>query len=191
MGEYAIRKSDDAEIKIGTCESMYYIREIDRDKVIVPSHSCFGHYWRIPFIDEDHLQPGEYDKYNRAQDLYGGDASSLKPFAPEDAADDPGIIQLRHDCGLLVNADCFHGLRLPTEGGGFKSFWNGHHPINFELAFIKRIGDGPTRPVYRCKWCSHMWSTEWVELIKYIPDPELRERLIDLYCQELAETITV
>ena len=34
MGEYARRKSDNESIKIGTCESMYYLRYEDRDKVI-------------------------------------------------------------------------------------------------------------------------------------------------------------
>ena len=33
MGEYAIRKSDNDCIKIGTCEDMYYLRYEDQDKV--------------------------------------------------------------------------------------------------------------------------------------------------------------
>ncbi len=31
MGEYAKRASDGVEVKIGTCEAMYYLRFEDRD----------------------------------------------------------------------------------------------------------------------------------------------------------------
>ena len=39
MGEFAIRKSDMEEIKIGTCERMYYIRWDDRNNVMPLDHS--------------------------------------------------------------------------------------------------------------------------------------------------------
>jgi hypothetical protein len=34
MGEYATRKSDNEYIKIGTCESMYYLRFDDINQVV-------------------------------------------------------------------------------------------------------------------------------------------------------------
>ena len=45
MGEYAIRKSDNDCIKIGTCEDMYYLRYEDQDKVTPDSGSGFGYRW--------------------------------------------------------------------------------------------------------------------------------------------------
>ena len=69
MGEYAIRKSDRESIKIGTCEDMYYLRYEDQDKVIPDECSDFGYRWRIPFPDEDHILPGDYDSGFRQVDL--------------------------------------------------------------------------------------------------------------------------
>jgi len=66
MGEYAYRKEDNAHIKIGTCESMYYIRYEDRNKVKKDEFSLdcskeTGLYWRLPFTDEDGIKPGDYE----------------------------------------------------------------------------------------------------------------------------------
>lgn len=78
MGEYAKRNSDGQEIKIGTCEDMYYIRFEDRDKVSPlpnsislsnPAH-VDGCRFRLPFPDENGKQPGEYENYNRGLRLY-------------------------------------------------------------------------------------------------------------------------
>ena len=78
MGEYAIRNSDRAEIKIGTCEDMYYLRFEDRHEItgkrgnVNPSRDaeCDGLRFRLPFPDEDHLRPGDYCDYNRGERLY-------------------------------------------------------------------------------------------------------------------------
>ena len=72
MGEYAIRKSDGESIKIGTCESMYYLRYEDRFKVTPEEGSGFGYYWRLPFPDEDCIRPGEYDSCFRGIELTTG-----------------------------------------------------------------------------------------------------------------------
>ena len=76
MGEYAKRKSDGVEIKIGTCEDMYYIRFEDRFKVLPLDGSVDisrepeGSRFRLPFPDEDGIKPGEYEDHNRALRLY-------------------------------------------------------------------------------------------------------------------------
>ena len=72
MGEYAIRKSDNESIKIGTCESMYYLRYEDRGKVTPEQGSGFGYYWPLPFPDEDCIRPGEYDSCFRGIELTTG-----------------------------------------------------------------------------------------------------------------------
>lgn len=68
MGEYAFRNSDGQHIKIGTCENMYYIRYEDRFKVRPDEYSLdcskeTGLIWRLPFPEEDHLKPGEYEPF--------------------------------------------------------------------------------------------------------------------------------
>lgn len=78
MGEYARRKSDGVEIKIGTCETMYYIRFEDRDKVTAvpnsidlsnPAH-VDGLRFRLPFPDEDNVPIGQYEPFERGLRLY-------------------------------------------------------------------------------------------------------------------------
>src|SRR5438132_13372510 len=114
MGEYAIRKSDNQEIKIGTCEDMYYLRLEDLDKItplpssIDPIREIGSLRFRLPFPDEDHLQPGEYEPYNRGERLYCGN----EDFTDPKTAEEPVLIQLTHKSGLLVNLTCYHGAKL-------------------------------------------------------------------------------
>lgn len=71
MGEYAKRKSDGQEIKIGTCESMYYLRADQRDAVeampgnVHPIDDAEHVRFRFPFPDEDKVLPGEFANYDR------------------------------------------------------------------------------------------------------------------------------
>jgi hypothetical protein len=74
MGEYATYCGH--EIKIGTCESMYYLRYEDRFKVQpVPNsinpHREYNLHWRLPFPDEDNMGPGYYDNHNRGVPFKG------------------------------------------------------------------------------------------------------------------------
>jgi len=67
MGEYA--KFGNSEIKIGTCEDMYYLRFEDRYKVrhlpgnVDPNKDSEAAHlrFRLPFPDEDHILPGGYE----------------------------------------------------------------------------------------------------------------------------------
>jgi hypothetical protein len=115
-----IRKSDGARVKIGTCESMYYLRLEDRDAVTPERGSGFGWYWRLPFPDEDHILPGDYGDYSRGERLWKKDESE-KPlnaqrhdidFADDEATKKPGRVQLHHDSSLLLSVACYHGGRL-------------------------------------------------------------------------------
>ena len=101
MGEFA--RFNGARIKIGTCENLYYLRWEDRFKV----EYDFGNHkwnWRLPWPDEDQIKPGEYP------DPFRG-ALLVDFTAPDGLA--PGYIHIRHECGLLINAPCFHGRALP------------------------------------------------------------------------------
>lgn len=74
MGEYAIRKSDGVDIKIGTCESMYYMtfRQWANGDVIggdTPTKKYLKHIdFRLPRLDEKDIQVGDFEHY-QAQPL--------------------------------------------------------------------------------------------------------------------------
>ena len=70
MGEYA--KYHGHEIKIGTCESMYYLRHRDRWNVtalrgnVDPVKDVHALRFRFPWPDEDHIAPGGgFEKFDR------------------------------------------------------------------------------------------------------------------------------
>lgn len=74
MGEYATYKGK--RIKIGTCENMYYLRP-DQIDLVEDEHGLFDHLdevrFRFPFPDEDHVNPGAFDPYNRRVGVYAAD----------------------------------------------------------------------------------------------------------------------
>lgn len=68
MGEYGYYHNN--LVKLGTCENMYYLRYEDRDKIEPENNSLDPAYttnlrFRLPFPDEDHIQPGQYHNYDR------------------------------------------------------------------------------------------------------------------------------
>lgn len=76
MGEYA--KYAGREIKIGTCEDMYYLRASQRGaverlpgSVNVNSDEVYGVRFRFPWPDEDTIEPGAFKDYDRAITAYG------------------------------------------------------------------------------------------------------------------------
>ncbi len=182
MGEYAIRKSDGAEIKIGTCESMYYLRYEDKDKVKKIPHSLDANteknlFWRLPFPDEDNILPGQYDNHNRGERLYKDretESQCCKDFSCPETIDSPGIIQLTHPSGLLVNMPCYHGEKLPEGLGDLKTFWNGRSWF-YELSSVKNTEEG-ILPIVHCRFCNHAWRLTWDEIMPYLHG-ELKTRL--------------
>ena len=181
MGEYAQYNGE--KIKIGTCEQMYYIRFEDRDKV---SHKpgnvdlsdpvdvgCLR--FRVPFIDEDHILPGEYEDYNRGLRLYRGHEDFRPAETPE-----PGSMFFRHnEAGLQFSVPCYHGEKLPDLGPEIKPRWNGKG-YAYELASIRAVYDNgvlKTFPVVRCRFCSEQWRFTWDEVLPFVGDEEMRKRL--------------
>lgn len=68
MGEYAYYFG--RNIKIGTCSSMYYLRLEDRYKLTQDEYSVDvkntdGLSFRLPFVDEDMIGPGNYKDHDR------------------------------------------------------------------------------------------------------------------------------
>lgn len=171
MGEYATYKGN--SIKIGTCEDMYYIRYEDREKVLPEENSldCSKELdlrWRLPFPDEDDLEPGQYKIYNRGEILNG--------FADPYTIKDVGIIQVSHEIGLLINLPCYHGEKMPEiKGDGVKVFWNGKSPA-YALTAIKNTEIG-CNPIVSCRFCQTAWRHEWKDVLPFVTDKELKYRL--------------
>lgn len=175
MGEYAKYRGD--EIKIGTCESMYYLRFEDRHLVewirgnVDPANDM-GLFWRLPFPDEDGRGPGSYTDYCRGTELRKGN----EYFRCDNLADDAGNIQLTHQCGYLVNMPCHHGEHLPDLGDKVRTFWNGKAGSFYELRHVKNTAEG-VKPVIACRFCGNLWRMEWADVLEWIPCRDLRSRL--------------
>lgn len=180
MGEYA--KYNGREIKIGTCESMYYLRWDDRRRVTPMSGSVNpastpGLFFRLPFPDEDDIGPGgRYEDYRRGYQLGSKGSGHWNWWEPsEDHA--TGSLHMHHDkSGLSLNIPCHHGMKLPNLGEDVRAHWNGKGHA-FELIHVKSTRDG-LRPVYWCRFCECMWSADWAEILPYCGlDAEMLRRL--------------
>ena len=188
MGEYAKRKSDGVDIKIGTCESMYYLRWDDRHKVtplpgsLNPATEA-NLYWRLPLPEEDGILPGAYESHDKSITLlpWEEEDDRWKSYEPDDDVE-AGNIQLHHESsGLLLNVKCYHGVKLPYVGADVKAFWNGKASHNWELCFIKNHqppdGQQELRPLVRCRHCGSMFREQWVNVLPHIQSKPLRDRL--------------
>lgn len=180
MGEYAKRNSDRQEVKIGTCESMYYLRYEDRNEVtrlegnVNPAtvQNCF---WRLPFPDEDRVKIGEYKEYKRGLKLYTQhEDRSYSDWSDAETANDPGTIQFHNESGMLINVKCYHGIKLPEVSADFKPFWNGKSWF-FELVSVKNTAEG-VKAIVHCRHCGQMWRYEWADILPYV-NGEIKERL--------------
>lgn len=123
MGEYARYGRDD--IKIGTCENMYYLRADQAHKVtpilpgnVDPVRQAEHLRFRFPFPSEDEVPPGEFGDFDRclptavpclAHEMPGGDP------CPGGLAE---VVQQRlvGDALVLVCrcSECHARYRLPT-----------------------------------------------------------------------------
>ncbi|QIS06773.1 hypothetical protein F5X71_34680 [Nocardia brasiliensis] len=105
MGEYATRISDRQEIKIGTCEDMYYLRYDQRNKVSGgdatgwAARNWDGARFRFPFPSEDTIAPGAFEDYDKGLNISGWEIPSDWPV-------DHGTVQFTADQGYVVSLPC-------------------------------------------------------------------------------------
>jgi len=185
MGEYATRLRDGAEIKIGTCNSMYYCR-YDQLNQINYGYNTDNLLWRIPAIEEDNVEVGEFVFGGLYKD--GFPLHSLRLWdIPKDSelmglADNVGTFQLHSEkLGMLLNVPCHHGLKLPEDTGSIKAFFNGHrNPLH--LCFLKNT-DKELRVGIKCAACGEMWSLSFDEIEPYMVSEEMKLRLLEM-CSE-------
>lgn len=184
MGEYAKRKTDGADIKIGTCQWMYFVRWTDRLKITrlpgsLDPATCPNLYWRLPVADEDGILPGDYQGKQPAVRLLPSDDQQIYT-TPETVG--PGSFQMYHDgVGLLLNVRCYHGAKLPADSEDIRAHFNGKDPYVYELCGIKNHehDDGTQQllPLVRCRHCGEMFRDSWANVLPFIRDQSLRDRL--------------
>jgi len=159
MGEYARVKGSGAEIKIGTCEQMYYLRADQIGAVwaqpgnVDPDRDRFdGIRFRFPFPDEDATAPGDFAEHDRA-------------FRVEGVAQPAGVehysVQFSARNGYLVSLPCPESLAdfkladgTPVHRNGYGGSWGIH-----SQRFLREDADGPERlvTVARCLGCGALW----------------------------------
>ena len=177
MGEYAKLKSTSEEVKIGTCENMYYLRFEDRHKVIY-DYSFTGYRFRLPFPDEDIELTSYFD------DIYKAHYQDHK-----------GLIQLKHESGLMINAACYHGYKLPdnNDSKDLKAFFNGASMSNFELSQVKIQLNEETKvkeliPIVRCKHCKMPFRANWASVLLHIRQNTKEDKILYERLTEYATT---
>lgn len=160
MSEMAIRIADGKEVKIGTCNEMFYCRYDQWDQV---------HYegvksellWRIPIPEEDGIKPGDF--------VYPILHTETVPFHMlididklelEDKSQmlrSPGTTQMYNkNMGLLATVKCYHGLKLPESSEDTQYTWNGKsNPVH--LAFLEN-GKDQMYVCISCRCCRKIWG---------------------------------
>ena len=149
MGEYA--QFGGKEIKIGTCESMYYLRANQRMMVsalpgnVNPnSKDALSIRFRFPWPDEDQIQPGAFTDSFRAITAYG---------MPMPDGVDHYTVQFKADVGYLLSVPCPEGT--PND----KIARNGFQGA-VRLQQQKLLADGRIVPVCCCGGCGAAWRLE-------------------------------
>lgn len=190
MGEYA--KYNGQEIKIGTCEQMYYLRA-DQVYLIQPlphsvnprsARDAASIRFRFPFPDEDNVKPGAFENYDRAFPLWGLEV-------PEDI--EHGFLQFTRNYpeqgGIILSTPCPRS----KEGKASKL----HFVYNGYSGSIgihsQRLVDGKLKLVLRCMDCGALWRLDTLEDAQPILD-KLQEMTKDkcgwgFMASEVAERI--
>ena len=185
MGEYAKRKIDGKEFKIGTCEEMFNCRYEQRNEVVYP-YDTDNFYWRIPTPDEDGTLPGDYNYSLLREDGYIPWKLMIdtSKFGDDDIASlqQTGTIQLKEPkMGLLVNIRCPHGLPMEQfktnkEGTVISMGYNRHK----DTLYLKGLKNEPKelKALVECAACQHMWSFSFNDIEPLIESIWMRLRLL-------------
>jgi hypothetical protein len=157
MGEYATYNGE--SVKIGTCESMYYLRFDQRGKVDAERNSInpsdpdiLGRIrFRFPWPDEDDNRPGEFEDYNRSCAVYGMTApETLEHYS----------VQFVAQAGYNVCLPCPESKAEKP----FKIHRNGFGGA-VKLT-MQAVRGGVLAPVFECGGCGAAWSCPDSEDVK-------------------------
>ena len=185
MSEYATRKIDGKEFKIGTCEDMFKCRYDQLGEITYPYMSD-NLYWRIPTPDEDGILPGDYN-YSLLQEdghIPWKLMIDTSKFGDDDIASlqQTGTIQLKEPrMGLLVNIRCPHGFpmeqfKINKESTIISMGYNGRQ----DTLYLKGLKNEPSelKVLVECSVCGCMWSFTFNEIEPMIESIWMRLRLL-------------
>jgi hypothetical protein len=176
MGEYARYKGQ--SIKIGTCESMYYLRWDQVGDVHAESNSVdpmshrFSLRFRFPFPDEDGTRPGDFDPYDRNVRVWG-------VGLPADGIDHYSV-QFKAGNGYLLSVPCpeqsDEGIISLDDGTekGYKVHRNGYGGAIgvHSQKWVKADEDGPERlvTVCTCRGCGALYRLHTRDMAQEVAD---------------------
>ncbi len=126
MGEYA--KHNGQEVKIGTCENMYYLRDDQRNEIDgygFDEETLGVIRFRFPFPDEDENAPGDFDDYARGVRVPG------YSLPAELSGDEHHQIQFTSTAGYNLCIPCPEQYGDGERPDGLKVHRNGFngHPV--------------------------------------------------------------
>ncbi len=169
MGEYATRISDGQNIKIGTCEQMYYLRADQvhlvrgqRGSVDPQSVRDAGAIrFRFPFPQEDSVAPGDFDDYD-----YGLGLSGVE--VPEEI--EHSFLQFTRNYpqsgGMLLSIPCPRSKE--GKASNLKLSYNGYS--GSVHIHSQRLVDGQLILILRCGDCHALWRVPTLEECKPVLD---------------------
>jgi len=164
MGEYA--KFNGEEIKIGTCNMMYYLRYDQKNLVepipgnIDPVKDIRSIWFRAPRADEENIMPGEFEYYGfcGSKPIRIYIKEHYKNFAEETkelCLKNPGLVQLSHkETGILINANCYHGHKGENAEN---VHYNGFNPNTLGIVGIG-FRDGEANALIGCVACREIFA---------------------------------
>lgn len=178
MGEYA--NYNGQEIKIGTCEDMYYLRADQATLVrplkgnVNPVKDAESIRFRFPWPDEDGIEPGVGF---HAKD-YGRNLAVSGVEAPEEVAH--YSIQFRNERGLLCSLPCPESKE--GKASGIKIHYNGY---SGKVAIVQqRLVEGQLVLICQCGSCGAAYRCPTIDdaqpvidaLLKVVEDSEREKK---------------
>ncbi len=153
MGEYAritTGPSAGQEVKIGTCEEMYYVRHDQRHAVAYQFDA--GDRFRFPFPDEDELEPGAFDNHDRGWPI-------PEWRIPDEWADGHGSVQFTSTAGYVLSIPCPESVRNSDAGtariNGITVHRNGFN--GGPRIVQQREHEEQLVTIVQCGACGHKW----------------------------------
>ena len=175
----AIRIADGKEIKIGTCNEMFYCR-YDQWNQIHYDYMQNGLLWRIPLPEKDDIKPGDF-QYPLIRTDYKPwhviiDESKLELEDKSLMMRNPGSLQMvEKHMGLIASVKCYHGLKLPDSSEEARFFWNGKSSPLY-LSFLEN-GKDQMFVCVSCRCCRKTWGFSFNEIAPAIRSLWMKLRL--------------
>jgi len=189
MGEYA--KYNGQQIKIGTCESMYYLRADQAHLVqamsgnVNPITDCESIRFRFPFPEEDGCKPGSFDDFQKTVGLYG---------LPVETSFEHHTTQFVSQRGYLTSLPCPETV---IQDAAIKNLRFARNANNGPMRIVQqKVFNGMLVTVLECGGCGIAWRLETLEMAqpvidllrKYTPDTEINKHDLKRY-REIANRI--